>query len=112
VPAGGTLAIVGHTGSGKSTMADLIGRLFDATPGEVRIDGVPIRRIAWRLRSQLGFVPQDVFLFSDSIRNNIAFRLGLAVGSEFASEPARNAPIHRQEHRRQRARVRFHSSSC
>jgi ATP-binding cassette subfamily B protein len=101
VPAGSTLAIVGHTGSGKSTIADLIGRQFDATSGEVRIDGVPIRSIALeKLRSQLGFVPQDVFLFSDSIRNNIAFSLDkeVAVGSrqsavgsgsgQFTSEPA------------------------
>lgn len=101
VPAGSTLAIVGHTGSGKSTIADLIGRQFDTSSGEVRIDGVPIRTIALeKLRSQLGFVPQDVFLFSDSIRNNIAFSLDKewAVGSgQFASEPASaSAPIHRQ----------------
>jgi len=76
VPQGGTLAIVGHTGSGKSTIAELIGRLYDPTSGEVRIDDVPIRRIKLeRLRGQLGFVPQDVFLFSDTIRNNIAFRM-------------------------------------
>lgn len=76
IPAGGTLAIVGHTGSGKSTIAELIGRLYDPTKGEVLIDGVPIERIKLeKLRSEMGFVPQDVFLFSDSIRNNIAFRL-------------------------------------
>jgi ATP-binding cassette subfamily B protein len=110
VPAGNTLAIVGHTGSGKSTLADLIGRQFDATSGVVRIDGVPIRSIALdKLRSQLGFVPQDVFLFSDSIRNNIAFSLEkeVAVGSrqsavgsgsgQFAGEPASaSASIDRQ----------------
>jgi ATP-binding cassette subfamily B protein len=76
IPAGGTLAIVGHTGSGKSTIAELIGRVYDATDGEVLIDGVPIRKIKLeRLRSQLGIVPQEVLLFSDTIRNNIAFRL-------------------------------------
>ena len=76
VPAGGTLAIVGHTGSGKSTIAELIGRVYDTDEGEVLIDGVPIRRVAMeRLRSSLGFVPQETLLFSDSIRNNIAFRL-------------------------------------
>lgn len=76
IPAGGTLAIVGHTGSGKSTLVDLIGRLYDASSGTILIDGVPIQRIKLeRLRTQLGCVPQDVFLFSDSIRNNIAFRL-------------------------------------
>ncbi|MBK8500255.1 MAG: ABC transporter ATP-binding protein [Flavobacteriales bacterium] len=76
VPAGGTLAVVGHTGSGKTTLVELIGRLYDATKGEVLIDGVPVQRIRLDLlRSQLGCVPQDVFLFSDTIRSNIAFRL-------------------------------------
>lgn len=75
IPAGGTLAVVGHTGSGKSTLVDLIARMYDSTSGTVLIDGVPIQRIRLeRLRTQLGSVPQDVFLFSDSIRNNIAFR--------------------------------------
>lgn len=76
IPAGGTLAIVGHTGSGKSTIADLICRQFDATEGEILIDGIPIAE--WdlsHLRAQMGYVPQDVFLFSDSIRNNIGFGL-------------------------------------
>ncbi|MBK9759104.1 MAG: ABC transporter ATP-binding protein [Flavobacteriales bacterium] len=76
IPAGGTLAITGHTGSGKTTIAELIGRLHDATSGEVRIDNVPIQRIdIEKLRSQLGYVPQDVFLFSDSIANNIGFAM-------------------------------------
>lgn len=76
VPKGSTLAITGHTGSGKTTVAELIGRLHDASQGEVLIDGVPIKRIALHtLRSQLGYVPQDVFLFSDSITNNIGFSL-------------------------------------
>ena len=96
VPAGGTLAIVGHTGSGKSTIAELIGRLYDATEGEIRIDGVPITRIKLeKLRSQLGFVPQDVFLFSDSIRNNIAFRLeDQADLSTRVERAARSAQVH------------------
>lgn len=76
VPAGGTLAVVGHTGSGKTTLVELIGRLYDPTSGQVQIDGVDVRRIRLeRLRQQLGTVPQDVFLFSDTIRNNIGFRL-------------------------------------
>ncbi len=76
VPAGGTLAIVGHTGSGKSTIAELIARMYDPTHGRIFIDGVPLTEVKLeRLRNQLGMVPQDVFLFSDSIRNNIAFRL-------------------------------------
>ncbi len=76
VPAGSTLAITGHTGCGKTTVAELIGRLHDATAGEVLIDGIPIRQIPLRsLRGQLGFVPQDVFLFSDSVAHNIGFSL-------------------------------------
>jgi ATP-binding cassette subfamily B multidrug efflux pump len=94
VPAGSTLAIVGHTGSGKSTIADLIGRQYDATGGEVRIDGVPIRSIALeKLRGQLGFVPQDVFLFSDSIRNNIAFSLD-SMDQARVEQAARTAQVH------------------
>jgi ATP-binding cassette subfamily B protein len=74
VPAGSTLAIVGRTGAGKSTVADLIARQYDITSGAILIDGVPIRRVALgKLRAALGIVPQDVFLFSDSIRHNIAF---------------------------------------
>ena len=73
VKAGERLAVVGHTGSGKNTLAELIGRVYDATEGEVLIDGVPIRRVSLdKLRSRLGVVPQEVLLFSDSIRNNIA----------------------------------------
>ncbi len=89
IPAGGTLAVVGHTGCGKSTLADLIGRVYDATEGEVLIDDVPIRQIPLaHLRTQLGFVPQEVLLFSDSIRNNIAFRLD---GGEDVDQRVREA---------------------
>ena len=101
VPAAGTLAITGPTGCGKTTVAELIGRTHDATKGEVRIDGVPIRRIALeKLREQLGYVPQDVFLFSDSIANNIAFALDKpAPGTEAEREEtirkaARTAHVH------------------
>lgn len=73
---GETLAIIGRTGSGKSTIANLICRNFDVSEGEIRIDGKPITEINLNsLRSQIGYVPQDVFLFSDSISNNIAFGL-------------------------------------
>lgn len=76
VPAGSTLAIVGHTGGGKTTLAELIGRAQDPTEGEVRIDDHPIKDLDLSdLRSQIGYVPQDVFLFSESIRSNIAFSL-------------------------------------
>ncbi|MFZ5971191.1 MAG: ABC transporter ATP-binding protein [Bacteroidota bacterium] len=73
---GQSLAIIGTTGSGKSTISNLVTRLYDATSGEVLIDEVPIKHYDLNsLRSQLGVVPQDVFLFSDTIFNNIAFGL-------------------------------------
>lgn len=76
VPQGSSLAITGRTGAGKSTIAELIARQFDATTGEVRIDGIPIKRIDPQvLRGALGVVPQEVFLFSDTIRANIAFSM-------------------------------------
>ncbi len=95
IPAGTTLAVVGHTGSGKSTLADLITRQADPTSGTIRIDGVPLQRIALStLRSQIGHVPQDVFLFSDSIRNNIAFALDpTEATAERIEEAARTAHI-------------------
>ncbi len=71
---GESLAIIGTTGSGKSTIANLTSRLYDVTEGEVRIDDVPIKHYdLLSLRSQTGVVPQDVFLFSDTIYNNIGF---------------------------------------
>ncbi|MEP2670932.1 MAG: ABC transporter ATP-binding protein [Cyclobacteriaceae bacterium] len=71
---GESLAIIGTTGSGKSTIANLIGRLYDATAGEVLIDDISIKKYhLTSIRSQMGFVPQDVFLFSDTIYNNIGF---------------------------------------
>ncbi len=73
---GESLAIIGTTGSGKSTVSNLVARLYDATEGEIRIDDIPIKQYELiSLRSQLGIVPQDVFLFSDTIFNNIAFGL-------------------------------------
>jgi ATP-binding cassette subfamily B protein len=96
LPAGGTLAVVGHTGSGKSTLADLVARAYDPTSGQVLIDGIDVRRIKLaRLRHQLGFVPQDVFLFSDSIRSNIAFRLEPSADlEERVVQAARTAQVH------------------
>ncbi|MBL8012095.1 MAG: ABC transporter ATP-binding protein [Flavobacteriales bacterium] len=74
VPAGGTLAIVGHTGSGKSTVADLLVRHYDPTAGTVLIDGIPLQDYDLAaLRRHIGHVPQDVFLFSERIADNIAF---------------------------------------
>ena len=83
VPAGSSLAIVGPTGSGKSTLVNLIPRLYDAEPGMVLIDGRPIRDYSLELlRSNIGFVPQETFLFSQTIRGNIAFGAPLATDSE------------------------------
>jgi ATP-binding cassette subfamily B multidrug efflux pump len=74
VPAGTSLAIVGPTGSGKSTLVNLIPRLIEAAPGAVLIDGLPIRNYPLaNVRQQIGFVPQETFLFSDTIRHNISF---------------------------------------
>lgn len=88
IPKGGSLAVLGRTGSGKSTIAQLLLRMYDVTSGEILIDDVPIRKIPLRqLRSNIGYVPQDVFLFSDTIANNIAF--GLEHGSAKEIDAAR-----------------------
>jgi len=74
IPAGSSLAIVGPTGSGKSTLVSLVPRLHDAPDGAVLIDGIPIRQHSLeQLRRNIGFVPQETFLFSDTIAQNIAF---------------------------------------
>lgn len=74
VRAGETVAILGTTGSGKSTIANLLTRMYDTTSGDIRVDSVPLKDYnLTSLRSQLGYVPQDVFLFSESISNNVRF---------------------------------------
>ena len=81
IPAGTTLAIVGYTGSGKSTLVNLIPRMYDVTGGELLIDGNNIRTIPLDLvRSNIGYVPQETFLFSDSIADNISY--GVDNGTE------------------------------
>ena len=71
---GKTLAILGKTGSGKSTILSLISRLYDVNQGQITIDGQPITTVnLYDLRNQISVVPQDAFLFSDSIKNNIKF---------------------------------------
>ena len=83
VPAGSSLAIVGPTGSGKTTLVDLIPRIYDADPGMVLIDGRPIRDYSLEsLRRSIGFVPQETFLFSDRIRENIALGVDSATRSD------------------------------
>jgi ATP-binding cassette subfamily B protein len=76
VPAGSTLAIVGPTGSGKTTLASLVARLWEAPDGQLLIDGRPIRE--WpleSLRRSIGYVPQDTYLFSETVGGNVAFGL-------------------------------------
>jgi ATP-binding cassette subfamily B protein len=71
---GESLAIIGTTGSGKSTVSNLVSRLYDVRDGEILIDNIPVTHYnLTSLRRQIGYVPQDVFLFSDTISNNIAF---------------------------------------
>ena len=83
IAAGTSMAIVGPTGSGKSTLMNLIPRIYDAAPGMVRIDGRPIREFSLAaLRQNIGFVPQETFLFSDRIRENIALGMESAGDSE------------------------------
>jgi ATP-binding cassette, subfamily B, multidrug efflux pump len=83
IEAGSTVAIVGHTGSGKSTLVSLIPRLIDPTDGAVFLDGVNVRDVdpAW-LRHQIGFVPQETFLFSATLAENIAFGVEHATQDE------------------------------
>ncbi len=74
VPAGTTVALVGHTGAGKSTIAKLIARFYDPTDGAITIDGVDLRDVRQEsLRRQLGIVPQEGFLFAGTVDENIAF---------------------------------------
>ena len=81
IPAGSSLAIVGPTGSGKTTLVSLIPRIYEAETGSVLIDGIPVREYPLAtLRRNLGFVPQETFLFSETVRENIAF------GKEDASD--------------------------
>ncbi len=94
VPAGSTVAVVGPTGSGKSTLVSLLPRLWNTPPGTLLVDGVDVRRIPLEvLRGAVGFVPQESFLFSDTVRENIAFGLhrGDAGRVEWAAEVAQLA---------------------
>ena len=94
VKAGETLAIVGNTGSGKSTILELIGRLYDVENGMLLVDDIPIaKRNLKNLREAIGYVPQDAFLFSDSIKNNIKFGKEDATHEEVINA-AKNAAVH------------------
>jgi ATP-binding cassette subfamily B protein len=95
LPAGKTLAILGKTGSGKSTILELIGRLYDISSGKLKIDGNEISELNLdRLREEIGYVPQDAFLFSDTIGNNIAFGKHDASKEEIVNA-AKNAAVHK-----------------
>ncbi len=99
IPAGKTLAILGRTGAGKSTIAQLLMRFYDVSEGQILIDGKDIRQHDLNvLRNNMGYVPQDVFLFSDTIRNNIIFGLHNQVSSQVSDEQviqaAKDADIH------------------
>lgn len=92
VPAGATLGVVGATGSGKTSLMDLIPRLHDPQEGEILIDGVPIRSIPiHELRREIGFVPQESLLFSDTIRSNLSYGTNDPEGVEWAARTAQLA---------------------
>ncbi|MBE9584490.1 ABC transporter ATP-binding protein [Mucilaginibacter sp. JRF] len=91
---GQMLAIIGRTGSGKSTIANLLMRMYDTTGGQILIDGTPINRLDLdNYRSQTGFVPQDVFLFSDTIARNIAFAIDV-MDQPRVEQAARDAAVY------------------
>ena len=95
IPAGATVAVVGHTGSGKSTLVSLIPRLMDPTGGAVLLDDIDLRRVdPADVRRQIGFVPQETFLFSATIAENIAFGVEHATPEQIrhAAELAGLAP--------------------
>jgi len=93
---GETLAIIGKTGSGKSTLAALINRLYDVTSGEILLDSQPIQKANLdSLRSNIGYVPQEVFLFSDTISNNISFGLKeTEINKDKIEQAAKDAAIY------------------
>lgn len=92
---GQLIAIIGRTGSGKSTIANLLMRMYDCDSGQVLVDDTPIADMHLEsLRSQVGFVPQEVFLFSDTITNNIAFSTDV-VNMPDVEQAARDAAVYK-----------------
>lgn len=94
ISAGQTMAIIGRTGSGKSTIANLLFRMYDIDEGELLVDGINIKKHQLtHLREQMSMVPQEVFLFSDTIKNNIAFGTG-NVSTEQIEKVAKDAAVY------------------
>src|SRR6185503_13322865 len=92
VPAGKTVAVVGPTGAGKSTLVSLIPRLFEAPAGTVLVDGHDVQRLPLSvLRGAVGFVPQESFLFSDTVGDNVAFGLPAEAPDRADRVPAASA---------------------
>lgn len=92
---GKTLAIIGRTGSGKSTVADLAARMYDPLKGTILLDGISLDHYELSsFRSNIGFVPQEVFLFSDTIANNISFGIENGAKPDRIEKAAVNAHIH------------------
>jgi ATP-binding cassette subfamily B protein len=95
IPAGATVAVMGHTGCGKSSLVNLLPRLYDITDGELLIDGTPVRDIPLGiLRTHIGYVPQEPFLFSDTILNNLNYGIS-AHGDDTARRASRIAQFDR-----------------
>jgi ATP-binding cassette subfamily B protein len=96
IKAGEKIAIVGRTGSGKTTVAQLLLRMYDPTSGAILMDDFDIRSMHLeKLRSQISYVPQDVFLFSDTVHNNIAFGVASATAEE-VERAAKQAGVHKE----------------
>jgi subfamily B ATP-binding cassette protein MsbA len=94
VPAGQMIALVGHSGAGKTTLINLIPRFYDVTGGSIRVDGVDIRDVTLKsLRAQIGMVTQETVLFDDTIANNIAYGAPQATAAQI-EEAARVAHAH------------------
>ena len=92
VPAGATLGVVGATGSGKSALIDLIPRIYDPQEGEILVDGIPTKHLPpAELRREIGFVPQESLLFSDTIESNLAYGTADARSAEWAAGVAQLA---------------------